>query len=78
LPEDGGIHLRGPTGWRRLAVDEVRQTIRLVPSCFDFRREPRWNEFQIATKGRSEANWRLLSRRVKALWMSLWGRKPTD
>jgi hypothetical protein len=35
---DCGVHMRDASGWRRLSIEEIGHTIRLIPGCLDFRR----------------------------------------
>jgi hypothetical protein len=55
---DAGIHLRETQGWRQLDHDEASRQIRLVPSLFDFRSQPRRKYGRLSIKSPRRYGWR--------------------
>lgn len=51
-PEQAGVHVREPAGWRRVRPDEASRLIRLVPGLIDHRSSP-WNASPTGTKATS-------------------------
>lgn len=49
-----GIHVREPTGWRRVTGEDINNLIRLVPGLIDHRSTP-WSASPTATKATSAA-----------------------
>jgi hypothetical protein len=51
-PEQAGVHVREPAGWRRVHPDEAGQLVRLVPGLIDHR-SSLWNTSLTGTKATS-------------------------
>jgi hypothetical protein len=72
-PEQAGVHIREPAGWRRVRPDEASRLIRLAPGIIDHRSNP-WNASLTGTKATSVDG---LSPSPKpGMWLSrLWPRR---
>jgi hypothetical protein len=66
-PDNGGVHLREPQGWRRLSAEEAAVAVRVVPSMFDNRRKM-WSGSPIGTKETSEGDSDRSARRWGVPW----------
>lgn len=68
-PVQAGVHLRGPSGWRRLRPAEASLLVRLVPGLIDHR-SGTWNASPTGTKATSADGLSHSARPVR--WLSRW------
>jgi hypothetical protein len=68
-PEQAGVHVRGPAGWRRVPPDEASRLVRLVPSLIDHR-SGEWNASPTGTKAISAGGLNPSPKPGK--WLSRW------
>jgi hypothetical protein len=72
-PAEAGVHVREPSGWRRVNAEEISETVRLVPGLID-QRSTTWSVSPTVTKTISEDGSRRLLRLVQWTWR-WWSRR---
>jgi hypothetical protein len=70
-PWQSGVHLREPTGWRRIGADEVDDVVRLIPGLIDHR-STSWNASPTATRATSVGDSNRSARSDRWPWPWLW------
>jgi hypothetical protein len=70
-PWQAGVHLREPTGWRRVTGDEVNDVVRLVPGLIDHR-STSWSAFPTGTKATSAGDSNRSDRSGRWPWRWSW------